>query len=349
VSDPGVDPLLEVVLLGGVELTSATCHDVTVTGDGIGHVEVVDGIGEESLADFTVASVGQSDSIERAGLDVVVSNEMGSNLGKTGSDFIKRVVRKRGTKLLRESTEDHPVVTGKAWGSDSVTRLLGTSVHVDESSALLEITGSREDQIGIVDTFITGGSHVDNIGVLGDIFVTEVISAEKEDELSTFHGGAGHDTKIESADTGSLGVEDVDTVPAFSLVDNVGLRSDLIDEVLDGSTVLSGESIVGNHDHGEIGLSDSLTEGVGAVGDLLKGLERVTEMAVVVGHVVGGSNDGDIEAVDVDGLADTGVKDGVLSLRVGTNHNKKISLIDSGNTRVHEILGSEIDAVLGHV
>lgn len=41
-----MDIFLEVVLLERVKLTGASCHDMTVSRDGIGHVEVLYVLGE---------------------------------------------------------------------------------------------------------------------------------------------------------------------------------------------------------------------------------------------------------------------------------------------------------------
>ena len=49
VSYPGLHILLEVELLGWVELSAASGHDVTVSGNGVGHVEVVHVFGEGGL------------------------------------------------------------------------------------------------------------------------------------------------------------------------------------------------------------------------------------------------------------------------------------------------------------
>ena len=46
---PGVDPLLEVVLFGGVQLAGAARHDVGVAGDGVSHVEVVHSVGQQGI------------------------------------------------------------------------------------------------------------------------------------------------------------------------------------------------------------------------------------------------------------------------------------------------------------
>ena len=78
-SDPGVDPLLEVCLLVRVQLTSAACHDVTVTRDGISHVEIVNGICQDSIADLSVTTIGEGDSVERARFDVIVSDQVWSD------------------------------------------------------------------------------------------------------------------------------------------------------------------------------------------------------------------------------------------------------------------------------
>ena len=57
VSDPSVHPLLEVLLLGWVELTGATRHDVTVARDGVRHVKVVNDVSKQGSADLSVTAI----------------------------------------------------------------------------------------------------------------------------------------------------------------------------------------------------------------------------------------------------------------------------------------------------
>ena len=45
-SQPGVYIFLEVELLKRIKLASASCHDMAISGDGVGHVEVLYVLGE---------------------------------------------------------------------------------------------------------------------------------------------------------------------------------------------------------------------------------------------------------------------------------------------------------------
>ena len=65
-------------------------------------------------------------------------------------------------------------------------------------------------------------------------------------------------------------------------------------------------------------------------------------MVVVVGKVVGWANDSHIQTIDVDSLADTRIEDRVFCLRVSAHKDQKISLINTNDSRVHEILASKV-------
>ena len=69
-------------------------------------------------------------------------------------------------------------------------------------------------------------------------------------------------------------------------------------------------------------------------------------MAVVVGQVIGGADDGDIKSVHMDGLANASVKDRVLSLGVSSDKDEKVRLINTGDARVHKVLRAEIGTEL---
>jgi hypothetical protein len=104
VSNPSLLPELEVVLLGGVEFTSASSHDVTVARDSVSHVEVRDSVGEEGRAEFSLTRRLVSELVNAGRLNDIITYEMRSELSQTGADFIKRVVGKGGSHLFREST-----------------------------------------------------------------------------------------------------------------------------------------------------------------------------------------------------------------------------------------------------
>lgn len=85
--------------------------------------------------------------------------------------------------------------------------------------------------------------------------MAEIVSAKQHNNLGTIHALAWHDTEIKSTNTASISVQDVDSIPAFSFVDHVGVRSDHIDQVLDRLTVSSREGIIAYNDHRELSLS----------------------------------------------------------------------------------------------
>ena len=71
-SDPRVDPLLEVGLLLWVKLTSAPGHDVAISRDGVSHVEVVDGISEKRFAQLRPATALMSQLFEAVWLKHII-------------------------------------------------------------------------------------------------------------------------------------------------------------------------------------------------------------------------------------------------------------------------------------
>ena len=143
--EPGVDPLLEVCvfMLLWVQLTRATSHNMAVARYGVSHVEVVNGVGEESTADLSVSTFNKSDSMESSSLNSIISHKVRGKLSKTSSDLVERVVRKWSAKFFREGSEDHPVFTGKTWRRNGRPGLLDSAIHVDISTILFKIACSR--------------------------------------------------------------------------------------------------------------------------------------------------------------------------------------------------------------
>ena len=60
-SEPGVVPLLKVLLLQWVELTGASCHNMGISADSVSHVEIVYGVSQQAVVDLslTVSSMGK--------------------------------------------------------------------------------------------------------------------------------------------------------------------------------------------------------------------------------------------------------------------------------------------------
>ena len=55
--------------------------------------------------------------------------------------------------------------------------------------------------------------------------MTEVICTKEEHKLCAFRARAGNNSEVKSADTAGVLMKDVNTVPAFSLVDKICLFS----------------------------------------------------------------------------------------------------------------------------
>ena len=63
-------------------------------------------------------------------------------------------------------------------------------------------------------------------------------------------------------------------------------------------------------------MSQSLAEWVGTIGNFLKSLKRVTQMAIVVSKVVSRTNNSNVEAINIHSLTDTGIQNWIFCLRV---------------------------------
>ena len=53
--------------------------------------------------------------------------------------------------------------------------------------------------------------------------MAEVVSTEQYDDFGTFHALAWHDTEIKGSYTACIRVQDVNSIPALSFVDHVGI------------------------------------------------------------------------------------------------------------------------------
>ena len=85
---PSVNPLLEVSLLAWVQFSRASCHDVTVPGNRVSHVEVVDSISKHSVVNLFLAVGGLRKVGEAVWLDIVIFNKVRSKLSESCSHFI---------------------------------------------------------------------------------------------------------------------------------------------------------------------------------------------------------------------------------------------------------------------
>jgi len=114
-SQPGLDIFLEVELLKRIKLTGASCHDMAVSGDGIGHVEVLHVLGEGRAVQLGLSIWLVSELFETGALDEIELDQVRSKFGDSGSEFIKGVIRERTAQLFGKSSQDHPVILREAW------------------------------------------------------------------------------------------------------------------------------------------------------------------------------------------------------------------------------------------
>lgn len=84
-SQPGVDVFLEVELLKRIKLTSASCHDMTVSGDGIGHVEVLYVLSQGCAVQLGVTIWLVSKMLETGALDEIKLDQVRSKFSNSGS------------------------------------------------------------------------------------------------------------------------------------------------------------------------------------------------------------------------------------------------------------------------
>ena len=142
-----------------------------------------------------------------------------------------------------------------------------SSIGVDESSGLLKIAGSWEDQVGVVSSLVTSVTLVDNKGVFGNFLMSEVIGSKENDDLSWGSIGSflGGDSEFESIDSSDVTVENVETVPLVLLVNKIGAFLELVDIVHHSWSIGSLKGVRTGQDHWEVGLLKSLAEWVGTL------------------------------------------------------------------------------------
>jgi len=79
-----------------------------------------------------------------------------------------------------------------------------------------------------------------------------------------------------------------------------------------------------------------------SIGKLLQSLSGVAQMGIVVGKLRGRANDDNLETIDRDSLLNSSIKHWVLTSWVTSYEDKQIGFIDTSDSRVHEVLSSEI-------
>jgi len=80
------------------------------------------------------------------------------------------------------------------------------------------------------------------------------------------HRLLGSDSKIESTDLSSIGVENVNTIPSLGFVDHVRVLSYHINVVLDSLAVTASKGLRTSDNHGKVRGVESFAEGVVSFG-----------------------------------------------------------------------------------
>lgn len=184
-SKPSVNPLLKVCFFWWIKFTSAAGHYVTVTRDRIGHVKVINVIRKTSCIQMIIILIRwlKCKLLKAWRFNMIILNKMRGKLSQSSSNFIKGIVGQWSSQYFRKCSEHHPVFSCITWSRQGSSSLLHATICVDESWLLFEITCNWKNQISIVDSLITSGSHVNNKGILGDVFMVKIISTQQENNL----------------------------------------------------------------------------------------------------------------------------------------------------------------------
>jgi len=104
-------------------------------------------------------------------------------------------------------------------------------------------------------------SLIDDKCVLWNFFVSKVISSEKINNLRwSISLNLGGDTKFQSINPANIVVENVESVPVFFLINQVGVLLELINVVHDCWSIASLESKGAYNYHRDVCFCKSLTE-----------------------------------------------------------------------------------------
>lgn len=220
---------------------------------------------------------------------MVELDDVRSEGGDSGSQLLDVVVWEWGSDFLGHSSKNHPVVLGKSWGREAASGSLGSSIDVDVGSDLLKVAGSGEDEVGVEGSLITSMSLVDNEGILWDLLMSELVIAKEVDDLGGLQvrWALGGDTELELINSCRVAVENIESVPVVLSTQKIGSLLQFIDGVHDTLSILSLEGQGADHNHWEIGRSQSLAEWVRSIGQILQSLGRISEVGVVVWELWG--------------------------------------------------------------
>lgn len=86
-----------------------------------------------------------------------------------------------------------------------------------------------------------------------------------------------------------------------------------------------------------------------AFSQVFQGLGRIAQVLVVIGKVIGRTDDCDFKAIIHFGLSDARVQNGALGLGIGAYQDHEVCFIDAGDFRIEEVLCTEVSIHLGCV
>merc|ERR1719400_3049831 len=120
------------------------------------------------------------------------------------------------------------------------------------------------------------------------------------------------------------------------------LVSNLLSQPHHRPAVLSLKSLTPDNHDGSLGSRQLTREGVSTLSKLLQSLRAVSQMFIVIGEVHLGSNHADVELVVDPALPQSGVEDGGIKPRVDSYQEGKVCLLNPGDCRVEQVVGSQI-------
>ena len=150
---------------------------------------------------------------------------------------------------------------------------------------------------------------VDHKGVFRDLLVAEVVGSEQIDDFTLLNlvWSLRSDAELKSTESADVIMEDVEAIPVLVLVDQIGVVLQSLDIVHDGLGVRSLQSQRTGEDHRNVGLCESLTEGMASICQLLQSLSRVAEMSEVVRQLRSRANYDNLKSIHSHSLLDSGI------------------------------------------
>jgi hypothetical protein len=246
----------------------------------------------------------------------------------------------------------------------SSTGELNTSLSVDIGSGLLGVGGSGKNNIGELGTSVTVVTLVDDESTLGDVLGGDLVSSKKPDNLGDGLGDGGvggNETDIVGGSAGcsleivsrnsiiisdrTYPLQNVVSVPLRGDELGVVLLQELSNDLVHGLGVNVLSDTRSHDDHGTLSSQQLLSEISGQ--SLLKSGGIGSKVLVLEGTLESLSDETDLEVRAQPSLADSSVENGSLVTGVGSDQKDGISLLDSVDARVEEVVGTDVNSVSG--